>query len=115
MLWTGIDRWWDAKDELMVVNLKSITSPRLVNELSLGTPYGLTIRDTLLYVAQGHGGWTLFGLSNPSIPAVLANWQSPAVRDFIWTGHRLYMMCFDKIMIYSAADPRNPVPVAEIE
>jgi hypothetical protein len=112
---SGADRSWDAKDELMVVNLSAIAKPNLVKEVSLPTPYGLAIHDTLVYVAQGGSGWTLFGLSNPQSPAILTQWSTPAAKDFIWEGSRLYMMCFDKIRIYSVADPGNPLQLSEIK
>jgi hypothetical protein len=102
-------------DELMVVDIKEIASPKLIKDIPLSTPYGLTLRDTLLYVAQGNNGWTLFGLSNPLLPAMLKQWSTPAMKDFIWTKDRLYAMCFDKVIIYSVSDPLNPVVVSEIE
>jgi hypothetical protein len=106
---------WAGVDELMVVNLASITNPKLIKEMPLPTPYGLSIKDSLLYVAQGNNGWTLFGLADPHNPAVLQQWSTPAARDFIWTGDRLFMMCFDRVRIYSVVDPRNPVMLGEIE
>lgn len=102
-------------DELMVVNLASIAAPKLIKEMPLSTPYGLAIRDTLLYVAQGRNGWTLFGLSNPHAPGVLQQWSSPDAKDFIWIDDRLYMMCFDRVKIYSVQDPRNPALIAEVK
>ena len=110
----GFDPWANA-DELMVVNIASIASPRLVKEIQLKTPYGLSIVDTLLCVAQGNNGWTLFGLSDPQSPASLKTWPMPAAKDFIWTGSRLYVMCFDKVGIYSVSDPLNPVLVSEVD
>jgi hypothetical protein len=111
---SGFDQWVNT-DELMVVNLASITSPKLVKEIPLKTPYGLTIADTLLYVGQGSNGWTLFGLSDPQSPAVLRKWSTPNVKDIIRMENRLYVMCFDKIGIYSVSDPQNPVLVSEID
>jgi hypothetical protein len=102
-------------DELMVVNLKEIASPKLVREIPLSTPYGLSVRDTLLYVAQGNNGWTLFNLSNPLQPAKLKQWSTPSMKDFIWTKDRFYAMCFDGVRIYSVADPFNPALLAEVE
>jgi hypothetical protein len=102
-------------DELMVVNLALITSPKLVKEIPLKTPYGLAIADTLLFVAQGSNGWTLFGLSDPHNPASLKSWSTPDVKDFIWIGDRLYVMCFDRIKIYSVSDPLNPVLVSDVK
>ena len=111
----GTDRWWAATDELMVVNIASIVSPKLIKEIALSTPYGLAARDTLLYVAQGHGGWTLFSLSNPMSPAILTQWSNPNVKDFIWIKDRLYLMCFDRIRIYSVANPLDPVFITEVK
>jgi hypothetical protein len=102
-------------DELMVVNIASVASPKLVKEIPLATPYGLAIADSLLYVAQGRNGWTLFGLSNPQSPVSLKKWTTPDVKDFIWIDNRLYVMCFDKVRIYSVADPQSPVLVAELD
>jgi hypothetical protein len=111
---TGFDSWVNT-DELMVVNIASIASPKLIKEVPLSTPYGLAIADTLLYVAQGRNGWTLFGLSDPLNPASLRKWPTPDVKDFIWIGSRLYVMCFDKVRIYSVSDPRNPALVSDVD
>jgi len=97
------------------VNISSVTSPKLIKEIALSTPYGLAVKDTALYVARGFNGWTLFGLSNPSSPSIIRQWTKPAVRDFIWIRDRLYTMCFDRVIIYSVSDPGNPVLVGEIE
>jgi len=105
---------WANTDELMVISLGSIASPRLIKEIPLSTPYGLAIKDSLLYVAQGKNGWTLFGLTDPHTPAVLQHWPVPVARDFIWTGDLLYMMCFDRVKIYSAKTPKDPALVSEI-
>lgn len=102
-------------DELMVVNLALITSPKLVKEIPLKTPYGLAISDTLLYIGQGSNGWTLFSLSDPQSPASLQKWPAPAVKDFIWIDSLLYVMCFDRVGIYSVSDPQDPKLVSEIE
>jgi hypothetical protein len=118
MAYVTLRAGWDFRasaDELMVVNLKEITSPKLVKEIPLATPFGLAVSDTLLYIAQGGSGWSLFGLSNPSAPVKLKQWTAPSAKDFIWIKDRLYVMCLDRVMIYSAADPFNPTPVSEID
>jgi hypothetical protein len=84
-------------------------------EIPLPTPYGLAIRDSLLFVAQGKSGCTLFSLADPHKPVVMQKWLLPDVKDFIWSSDRLYTMCFDRVRIYSVADPRSPALLAEIE
>jgi hypothetical protein len=111
---SGFDTWAKT-DELMVITIKEIANPKLIKEIPLSTPYGLTVRDTLLYVAQGNNGWTLFSLSNPLQPVKLKQWSTPAMKDFIWTKDRFYAMCFDRVIIYSVLDPQNPVVSAEID
>lgn len=112
---TGTDRSWVATNELMVVNIASIASPKLIKEIALPTPYGLAARDTLLYVAQGRGGWTLFGLSNPNSPVIVKQWSTPDAKDFIWIKDRLYIMCFNRVRIYSVANPLDPILVSEVK
>jgi hypothetical protein len=102
-------------DELMVVNIGPIADPKLIKEIPLATPYGLTIVDTLLYVAQGAGGWSLFSLASPQNPAVVRHYPTPNAKDFIRSNDLLFMMCFDRIQIYSVSDPLNPTPLAHIE
>jgi hypothetical protein len=102
-------------DILMVVNIASVSNPKLIKEIPLPTPYGLAIRDTFLYVANGQNGWRLFTLKNPLNPVSLQIWPTPDVKDFIWIENRLYMMCFDRVKIYSVVDPRNPIALAEVQ
>jgi hypothetical protein len=105
----------DARDVLLTVSIAEPSSPELVKETPLQTPYGLAVKDSLLVVASGNAGYSLFSIKDPANAALLGQWRDFDAKDFIWTGTTLFVMGFTGIRILEVSDPRNPVVVAEIE
>ena len=109
------NRCGDNKDELMVVNIADPSNPFVVSETGVPTPYGLAIRDSLLYVAKGANGFALYDVIDPKNPRLQSQWSAPDARDFIWYKNAVYIMGMSNVMIYNADDPNNPRKLATIE
>lgn len=104
--------WWGntgSVNVLLSVSIKDINNPRTLDTLALTSPYGLTVSDSLIYVANGSNGYTLVNAANPSQLKIETAWSTPNARDFIWTGSNLYMMGINHLSKYSAANPKSPV------
>jgi len=94
---------------LMVVDVADPANPYIVTEKTVVTPYGLSIRDSLLYLANGQSGFSLYRVTNRATPTLLNNWVSGATKDFIWSDSLLIVMGFTDVRIMDATDPRQPV------
>jgi len=105
----------NAKDVLLVVSVANPQNAYVLNEVSTFTPYGLAVLDTLVYVSNGHNGFTLFSVADPSRVSQIKYWNTPETKDFIWYGNRLYIMGFSNVMIYNVDDPCSPMLLAKIE
>jgi hypothetical protein len=103
-----------VQDEVLSVSLGSMANPYIISELSLTTPYGLAVSDSLLYVAQGYNGFALYNVKDPRQMTAVASWTTPSVKDFIWAGNRLYVMTFGEIMIYDVTNPSAPALLSTI-
>ncbi|MBN1308131.1 MAG: hypothetical protein JXA18_09455, partial [Chitinispirillaceae bacterium] len=84
-------------------------------EIEVNTPYGLAVGDSLLYVANGWSGFSLYRAQNPLNLETIAQWNEPASRDFIWDRDRLYLMGMEQIVVYDVTNPTDPRKVGTIE
>jgi hypothetical protein len=98
-----------ARDVLLSVSIANPAAPKLLDELPISTPYGLAVADTLLYLAQGHGGLTLCSTARPDSLTVLERRPDIVCKDFIWDGGSLYLMSFWDVSAYDVSDPFEPL------
>ncbi len=104
-----------SRDALLVVDIKNPEQPTLVCDKAIATPYGLTVRDSLLYVSNGYGGFTLFDISKPASPQALERWTDKDTKDFIWDNDVLYVMAFTEVRLSDVGVAAPPVAIATID
>ncbi|MBN1309384.1 MAG: hypothetical protein JXA18_15800 [Chitinispirillaceae bacterium] len=104
-----------SRDVLMSVDVSDPENTRILKEIDATTPYGLAVGDSLLYVANGWAGFSLYRAANPLDLEIIAQWSEPAARDFIWDRDRLYLMGMEEVVVYDVADPFNPRELGSIE
>ncbi len=97
-----------ARDVLLSVSIANPAAPKLLDELPLSTPYGLTVADTLLFLARGYGGLTLCSTAHPDSLSVVQQWSEPVCKDFIWSDSTLYVMSFWDVSAYDVSNPLEP-------
>jgi len=103
-----------AADELLCVNIKEPSQPKIIGVKPMTTPHGLAVKDSRLYVSHGESGYSLVNVSQPASPAVEATWPG-ATRDFIWTGTTLFVLEDDNVAIYDASNPKEPRLLSKVE
>jgi len=104
-----------TRDELMVIKMVDQIKPVVVKEIPVSTPYGMALKDTFLYVANGYYGYSLYSVANPVSPVKLKSFSTyTTVLDFIWDGMLLYILNTDNIAVYSVADPLLPMNLSNI-
>lgn len=104
-----------TNDAFLSVSLGDPTYPYLLDQGTPRTPYGLSVNDTLAYIAKGYNGFCLYSIADPRNLTLLAQWPTPNTRDFIWDGNRLYLMGFTEVSVYDVTDPMAPVMVGSIQ
>ncbi len=104
-----------AADELLTISVADPVKPRLLHEDTTVTPYGLAVGDSLLYVANGYAGYSLYRIGNGANAEVVKRWEKPAVKDFILSGDRLYIMGFNMVQVVNVADPMEPTTVITLQ
>ncbi|MBN1576097.1 MAG: hypothetical protein JW913_06070 [Chitinispirillaceae bacterium] len=104
-----------TRDVLMSVDVSDPRRTEILKEITVTTPYGLAVGDSLLYVANGWAGFSLYRAANPRDLEMIAQWDEPATRDFIWDRDRLYLMGMEQVVVYDVADPADPHKLGTIE
>ncbi|MBD3421332.1 MAG: hypothetical protein GF398_14545 [Chitinivibrionales bacterium] len=104
-----------TQNELLFVDIANPENPTLIKQLNITTPYGLTVRDSLLYVGNGQSGFTLYNVAQPSAPRQVQKWSTIPTKDFIWYGDTLFIMGFTDFRIYAVSEPSVPLLVSTIE
>jgi len=104
-----------ASDELLCVTIKDPHNPEVMATKSLATPWGLATQGQQLYVSHGDSGYSLFDVTDPSSPALTATWNDTPSRDFIWSGHTLFVMSPHNVFIYDVTDPSAPVLLSQVQ
>ena len=104
-----------AADELLCVTIKDPHKPEVMTAKALVTPWGLALQGPQLYVSHGDSGYSLFDVTDPSSPALTATWNDTPTRDFIWSGHTLFVMSQHNVFIYDVTDPSAPVLLSQVQ
>jgi hypothetical protein len=102
-------------DQLLSVSIADPANPYTLQTKNVLSPYGLAVKDSLLYVSNGYRGFTLYSVHDPYNLTSLSSWSGTNTKDFIWTDSTLYVMGFNDITIMSVSDPQNPVVLGRIQ
>lgn len=102
----------ENRNVLLSVDISDIRNPVLKDEVNISTPYGLTVKDSLLYVSNGINGMSLFNVTVPDSLRLVKFFQQPETKDFIWIENLLYIMGFNNIRILDVTDPLMPVELS---
>ena len=104
-----------AADELWTIAVNDPYHPKLLHTTAVKTPYGLAVQDSLLFVANGYNGYSLYRVNGEEEPVMVKYWEKPAAKDFIWSGNRLFIMDFNGVHIVNVTDPLEPKVVFSIQ
>ncbi len=88
------------EDQVNVIDFTNVETPTLISSYNLNQPYGLGVRDTILYVCCGDDGLKIFDASNSS-NLVLENTINNNVKDVIPLSDKLITVGNNTITQYS--------------
>jgi len=106
-----------SRSALVVYDIKNISSPQLMNTVSLAAPYGLGIKNNSLYVCEGLGGIRVFNITNTYDPVQVSEIRlsNTTFYDVIPYGNILIAQVNDGFILYDiGTNPMQPAFLSRI-
>jgi len=101
-------------DGLYIYDIKDITNPKLLKLMELSTPYGLGVKDSVVFVCRDAAGLTAVNVKNPSNPKELYTIKDGEFIDVI--PYENLLICYVKsgLMLYDISNPGRIMKVADL-
>ncbi|HMK17770.1 MAG TPA: hypothetical protein VK492_06225 [Chitinophagaceae bacterium] len=106
-----------SQSALVVYNIKNISSPQLMNTVSLNAPYGLGLKNNSLYVCEGLEGIKVFNITNTYNPIQVfeIGANNTTFYDVIPYSNILIAQVNDGFILYDiGTNPMQPVFLSRI-
>ncbi|MFI5130605.1 MAG: LVIVD repeat-containing protein [Chitinophagales bacterium] len=103
-----------AESGLYIYDIKDITTPVLKKLLPLSTPFGLGLKDSVVFVCRGSNGLSAIKVKDPFNPVVLYTKTDATYMDVIPYDNMLICYVRTGIIIYDASNPVNIVKVGTV-
>ena len=103
-----------ATDGLYIYDIKDVTNPKLLNLMQLSTPYGLGVKDSVVFVCRDTAGLTAVSVKNPSAPKELYTIKDGEFIDVI--PYENLLICYVKsgLLLYDISNPARIMKVADL-
>src|SRR5258706_4935575 len=110
----GGTRCGPAESGLYIYDIKNITSPVLKKLLPLSTPFGLGLKDSVVFVCRGSNGLSAVKVKDPANPTVMYTKSDGDYIDVI--PYENMLICYVKtgIIIYDVTDLKNIVKIGTV-
>ncbi len=94
-----------AQDGLYIYDIKDIMKPKQLSLLPLQSPYGLGLKDSVVFVCRANYGLTAVNVKNPSNPKEMYTLKDGFFLDVIPIGELLVCYVIDGLLLYDISDP----------
>ncbi len=95
-------------NQLDVIDITTLTSPKLVKSYPMTNPHGLSVNGNYLYISEGSFGLKVMDIENPSNVKELSFDNSIASTDVIYLGNdHLLSVGKDGLSQYDVKDPKD--------
>lgn len=95
-------------DRLEVLDISNVAQPELIGSYGLNEPYGLGLRENILFVCDGSFGVKVFDVSDPTVPQLLAQINDIDARDVIALNGLILVIGPENIYEYDTSNPAQP-------
>jgi hypothetical protein len=102
-------------NELFIYDITNITSPQLISSMPMTNPFGLGLKDSVLYVCDNGAGLKVINVKDPSNPVQINLLSGDNNVDVIPTANVLISMLTDGIAYYDISNPAIPTKMSEIK
>jgi hypothetical protein len=110
----GGTRCGPAQDGLYIYDIKNVMAPVQKSLVSLGNPYGLGIKDSVVFVCRGQQGLTAVNVKNPAMPSVMYTKQDAAYFDVIPYNNLLICYVESGIIMYDISNLNQIAKLGEV-
>ena len=95
-------------NQLDVIDITSLTNPKLVKSFPMTNPHGLTLNGKYLYLSEGNYGLKVLDIDNPASVKEISFDTEIASTDLIYLGdNHLLSIGKDGLTQYDVTDPNN--------
>jgi len=95
-------------NQLDVINIETITNPKLVKSFPMTNPHGLSLNGNFLYLSEGNFGLKVLDIENPAKVKEITFDNEIASTDVIYLGNdHLLSIGKDGLTQYDVSDPKN--------
>ena len=100
---------------LNIYDIRSIQYPQLMGTMTMAHPFGLGLKNDILYICDNGAGLRIIDVSNPFNPTKLGVLIGDAYVDVIPQGNLLIAMLKDGIAFLDISTPAAPIKLSSIK
>jgi hypothetical protein len=93
-----------AQDGLYIYDIKDIMNPKQLSLLPLQSPFGLGLKDSVVFVCRGSYGLTAVNVKNPSLPKEMYTVKDANFVDVITMDQLLICYVTDGLLLYDISN-----------
>jgi hypothetical protein len=99
----------EVSDQLDIIDVSNLRNPTLITTVPATNPYGLAVRDGIVYLCDGTGGVKIIDATDPYAPRTTGAISGIVAHDAIVIGQKLIVSTSERAIVY---DQSTPTPVA---
>ncbi|MBC8144840.1 MAG: hypothetical protein H7X80_04585 [bacterium] len=96
-------RCGDIEDQLHILDVSNLRSPRLLKSFDVASPYGLAVRDGIVYLCDGPAGLKVIDTRDVNNPQVVAQITNIEPYDVILLEQHMVVTTRDRAIVYELA------------
>lgn len=102
-------------NELMIYDIKNLAFPKAISNMTMNNPFGLGLKDTVLYVCDNGQGLKVINIKDPYHPKQIGLVGGENFVDVIPSNNLLISYLTDGIGYFDITNPANPQKLATIK
>ncbi len=102
-------------NQLDVISIADIRSPKLVTTVDLAGPYGLAVRDNHVLVCDGDAGVVILDVSDRAHPRRVGGINGIVAQDIIISGNLMIVTAKSGFFLYDIGDIEHPASCATLQ
>lgn len=104
----------DIRDQLHVIDISNLYSPRLLKSIDVSNPYGLAVDDGIVYLCDGSAGLKIIDTRELDNARTIGTIPGISPYDAILIGTKLIVTTDDRATVYDVGSPATPMAMGSI-
>ncbi|KAK3582536.1 hypothetical protein CHS0354_024086 [Potamilus streckersoni] len=110
----GGTRCFGNTNELQIIDLMQIDSPKVVSRFALAEPYGLALNNNTLFVCDGESGLKIFDVTDKKKPSIIHYLHDLTPLDIILLGNTAIVVAKEGMFQYDITNTTDLVLLSHI-